>query len=153
MDSVISGVSSELLGRPGMQVVNPEDAAGLLGEAYAQAVAEAEALCKVVDPEEEPYRSKYAAREKLNALCNQMEAHRTVASLEHKRETVMELEWRIAALEVRLAAIAWDCEEPHNCQKELDLAVVRFRLALLFIVDLILSVVFRNTISRALRLK
>jgi hypothetical protein len=113
-----------------MQVVNPEDAEGLLGEAFATAVAEAEALCKVQDPEDEPYRSKYAAREKLNALCNQMEAHRTVASLERKAETVMQLDWRIAALEVRLAGIAWDCEEPHNCQKELDLAVVCIFVAL-----------------------
>jgi hypothetical protein len=93
-------------------------------EEYELELSEADDLCAIVDPEETPYLSKYKAREKLDALCNRMEANRTIALLEKKANVTKELNWRIAATRVRLGSIAWECEEPHNTQIELDLAIV-----------------------------
>jgi hypothetical protein len=92
---------------------------------YEIIVKEAEELCDVTDPEETPYKSKYDARAKLDALCNRMEANRTIASLEKNKEVIDELDWRIAATRTRLGSIAWEVEEPHNAQIELDMAAVR----------------------------
>jgi hypothetical protein len=113
---------AEAVGK-GMYLVDQSQVPELKGE-YEQVMREADALCEVADPESEPYKSKYIAREKLNAFCNKLEANRTVASLESKRDVFRDLNWRIAAIQVRLASIAWDCEEPHSCQTELDLAIV-----------------------------
>jgi hypothetical protein len=99
-----------------------------LGESYQDydaAIAEADALCLIVDPEETPYVSKYKARDLLDPLCNRMEANRTIASLEKQKDIMDELDWRIASLRFRLGSIAWDVEEPHNTQIELELAAVR----------------------------
>ena len=108
---------------PGMYVVNQDDTAGLFTE-YNNELRECDALCEVEDPVSTPYKSKYDARDRLNHLCNKLEANKTVASLEKKKNVIKDLEWRIAELQVRLGSIAWDVEEPHNCQMELDRAVV-----------------------------
>mmetsp|Transcript_3688 Transcript_3688/g.5708 ORF Transcript_3688/g.5708 Transcript_3688/m.5708 type:complete len:356 (-) Transcript_3688:1085-2152(-) len=96
-----------------------------LSESYAdydQILRETERLCEIEDPEETPYKSKYEARDLLDSLCNRMEANRTIASLEKNGDMVKELNWRIAAVRVRIASIAWEVEEPHNTQVELELA-------------------------------
>lgn len=108
---------------PGMYVVNQDETAQLYAE-FDSEILETDALCEIIDPEETPYKSKYIARDRLNHLCNKLEANRTVASLEKKKNVLRELNWRIAALQVRLGSIAWDVEEPHNCQSELDRAIV-----------------------------
>ena len=70
---------------------------------YERLVKEADALCEVKDPEETPFNSKYEARAKLDALCNRMEANRTIASLEKNKEMIHELDWRINATRVRVS--------------------------------------------------
>lgn len=91
---------------------------------YDEIILQADALCDTVDPEETPYLSKYKARDLLDPLCNRMEANRTIASLEKQKKVLEELDWRIASLRFRLGSIAWDVEEPHNTQIELELAAV-----------------------------
>ena len=115
-------IIKEAVGK-GMYVVGEDDAEDLMDE-LSDILKEVDALCEINDPESEPYKSKYLAREKLNHFCNKLEANRTVASLEKKTEVKRDLDMRIAALQVRLGSIAWDCEEPHSCQIELDLAIV-----------------------------
>lgn len=110
-----------------MYVVNQEDDGEGVYAEYAAEVRACDALCEAMDPVETPYKSKYEARDRLNHLCNKLEANKTVASLEKKKGVLKQLNWRIAALQVRLGSIAWDVEEPHNCQAELDRAVVRLR--------------------------
>lgn len=107
----------------GLHVVDNENLQGSYDE-YEFELSDADVLCNIVDPEETPYLSKYKAREKLESLCNKMDASRTIAMLEKKSSTIKELNWRIAAVRVKLASIAWECEEPHNTQIELDLAIV-----------------------------
>ena len=91
---------------------------------YEQQVRQADELSEVVDPEETPYLSKYKARDMLDMLCSKLEANRTIASMEKNAEIVYETNWRIAALRVRLGTLAWEVEEPHNTQVELELAAV-----------------------------
>ena len=87
---------------------------------------------EVVDPEETPYDSKYKARDLLEKVLNQMEANKTIATLEAKRDIVATLNRRIATVRVRLASIAWECEEPHNAQVDLDMAAVRAHIHLYY---------------------
>lgn len=110
---------------PGLIVVNQADGGEGIFAEFVSEVEACDALCEVSDPVETPYKSKYEARDRLNHLCNKLEANKTVASLEKKKNVIKNLEWRIAALQVRLGSIAWDVEEPHSCQMELDHAVVR----------------------------
>lgn len=91
---------------------------------YEEIISKADALCEITDPEDTPYVSKYKARDLLDPLCNRMEANRTIASLEKQKKIMEELDWRIASLRFRLGSIAWDVEEPHNTQIELELAAV-----------------------------
>jgi hypothetical protein len=100
-------------------------------EDYEAALIEADKLCQLVDPEETPFLSRYKARDLLDPLCNRMEASRTVASLEKKKKIMEELDWRIASLRFRLGSIAWDVEEPHNTQVEVEMALVRISPLLL----------------------
>lgn len=112
---------------PGMIVVNQDDGGEAVFDEFNKEVEECDKLCEMSDPVETPFRSKYEARDRLNHLCNKLEANKTVASLEKKKSVIKNLEWRIAALQVRLGSIAWDVEEPHSCQMELDHAVVSNR--------------------------
>jgi hypothetical protein len=91
---------------------------------YEEEVAKADLLSEQQDPEETPYLSKYKARDILDILCSRLEANRTIASLEKDGKIVYETNWRIAALRVRLGSLAWEVEEPHNTQVELELAAV-----------------------------
>lgn len=95
---------------------------------FEEEVAKADALSETPDPEETPYLSKYKARDILDMLCSRLEANRTIASLEKDAKIVYETNWRIAALRVRLGSLAWEVEEPHNTQVELELAAVNIRL-------------------------
>ena len=122
----------------GMHVVDNNKLADCYKD-YEEQVSEADALAEVVDPEETPYLSKYKARDILDMLCSKLEANRTIASLEKNGEIVYETNWRIAALRVRLGSLAWEVEEPHNTQVELELAAVMIivKCALLsFLIDL-----------------
>lgn len=84
---------------PGMYVVNQEDGGEGVYAEFNKEVVECDALCDVADPEGTPYKSKYDARDRLNHLCNKLEANKTVASLEKKTSVLRQLDWRIAALQ------------------------------------------------------
>jgi hypothetical protein len=85
---------------PGMYVVNQEDGGEAIYEEFTAELIACDAMCEVNDPEETPYKSKYEARDRLNHLCNKLEANKTVASLEKKKRVLKKLDWRIAALQV-----------------------------------------------------
>ena len=107
----------------GMHVVDNNKLADSYKDFEAE-VAKADALSETPDPDETPYLSKYKARDILDMLCSRLEANRTIASLEKDAKIVYETNWRIAALRVRLGSLAWEVEEPHNTQVELELAAV-----------------------------
>jgi hypothetical protein len=108
----------------GMHVVDNTRLSDSYGD-FEEQITKADSLCEVIDPEETPYLSKYKARDILDALCNKLEANRTIASLEKNKDMFRELNWRIAAVRVRLGSISWEVEEPHHTQVELELAAVR----------------------------
>lgn len=118
MDTLLSQAAEK-----GLHVVDSEKMKDSF-EDFDMEVQEADELCSVLDKEDAPFESKYKARDKLDALCNKLEANRTVAMLDNNKSLVKELNWRIALLRVKLGVIGWECEEPHNAQIELDLAIV-----------------------------
>lgn len=87
---------------------------------FSRTTAESDKLCEVTDPVTAPYESKYKARDLLDVLTRKLEATRTIAFVENKRNIVSEIDWRVASIRVRLGIIAWECEEPHNAQTELE---------------------------------
>ena len=89
---------------------------------YTRIIQEAEKLCDVVDDEKTPFASKYQARDCLDQLLRNVEAHHTIASLEKQKEKMMLLQEKMASLQVKIGTISWDCEEPHNAQRELEAA-------------------------------
>ena len=105
----------------GMYLVNDDSLGELLVE-FTNTLKDADALTQVADPDTEPYKSKYKARELLDAIVNKLEATRTIALVEGKKERVAEMDWRLASTRVRLGVISWECEEPHNAQTDLELA-------------------------------
>ena len=117
--------------RKGMHLVDNENLCES-EKAFLQHLVEPDRLVEVVDPEETPYDSKYKARDLLEKVLNQMEANKTIATLEAKRDIVATLNRRIATVRVRLASIAWECEEPHNAQVDLDMAAVRAHIHLYY---------------------
>eukprot|EP01038_Epipyxis_sp_PR26KG_P004400 gene4400-6223_t len=105
----------------GMYLVDPNNTQQLFSE-YVEEIAAADALCERLDPMEAPYKSKYSARERLDKICNKLEATKTIASLEGNKSLIKDINIKISAIKVRLGTIAWECEEPHNTQIELDIA-------------------------------
>ena len=90
---------------------------------YNKTIQESEKLCENIDPEDTPYKSKYKARDLLVSICRNMEASRAIAMVEGtSKVTIKDLDWRIAAIRVKLATIGWDTEEPHTTESELELA-------------------------------
>ena len=116
----IEGIQAEAAAK-GMFVVNPNNKDSLLDE-YDEKVQEADKLIAIVDPDTSPYASKYKAREILDAIVNKLEATKTVAMLEMRKEDVAELNWRIAAAQTKSGVISWEVEEPHNAQTDLERA-------------------------------
>ena len=107
----------------GMYLVDHSNIVPLLSE-YSETLAETAKLCDVTDPMETPYLSKYKARELLDSVANKLEATKTILSLEGKKDVIREeIAWRYAAIQVRLGTIAWEVEEPHNTQTDLEPAV------------------------------
>jgi hypothetical protein len=105
-----------------MYAVNIENTEDLLTD-YEVAIIEAQELVNKIDPEETPYTSKYEARTKLDEMCNKLEATKTVATLENKQYIIKEMGWRIASIKVKLGSIAWEVEENHHAQMDLDCAI------------------------------
>jgi hypothetical protein len=105
----------------GLVLVDSENHSKLLTDCE-EAVAESDRLCDIVDSENRPFESKYKARELLDLVLRQCEAARTIAQLEKQRDWQQSLDEKIAALQLRIGSISWDCEEPHNAQKELEAA-------------------------------
>jgi hypothetical protein len=103
----------------GMVLVNSDETEALLNEGDEK-VQEADDLCEIVDPESKPFESKYKAREILDKYLQRLEAARTVSRLEGKSEQSRKLSEKIASLQVKVGGISWDCEEPHNAQKDLE---------------------------------
>ena len=83
-----------------MYVVNQEDGGEAVYVEFNAELVACDKLCDVMDPEDTPYKSKYEARDRLNHLCNKLEANKTVASLEKKKHVLKQLDWRIASLQV-----------------------------------------------------
>jgi hypothetical protein len=81
-----------------------------------------DALCEKQDPESTPYASKYKAREMLDKLIQKLSAAQTIASLEKKKQVAQDMESRVAACEVKVGTISYECDEPHNCETELNRA-------------------------------
>jgi hypothetical protein len=61
-------------------------------------------------------------RELLDKLCQQLEANQTIARLEQNKTVIKMLDWILASMKVRLGLIAFECEEPHTAQIELESA-------------------------------
>lgn len=110
---------AEEAGKKGMVLVDSDETDKLLGE-FDDKVQEVDDLCEIVDPESKPFESKYKAREILDKYLQRLEAARTIAKLEAKTEQSKRLSEKIAALQVKVGGISWDCEEPHSAQKDLD---------------------------------
>ena len=102
-----------------MYLVDHEDTSQLVND-FKLALEAAGKLCEVVDPEATPYKSKYEAREILDKISQKLEATKTIASLEKKKDLVFEMNWRLASTHIRLGIIAWECDEPHNAQTDLE---------------------------------
>ncbi len=107
--------------KQGMFAVDGGTADALLKE-YDETMVKVDKLCDVVDPETTPFDSKYKARKMLDDLCNKLEATKTIASLEKKRDVMDAMNVKIASIRVKLGTISWECEEPHNAQTDLELA-------------------------------
>jgi hypothetical protein len=106
----------------GLFVVNSEQTEDNLEKEYLSRLKEAEELCEHIDPESKPFESKYKAREILDQLLKQLEANKTIASLEKKGDLITKLNIFIANIQLKIGSISWDCEEPHNAQNELEAA-------------------------------
>lgn len=111
--------------KSGMYMVDSNNTQNLLKE-FVSSIKESDELCEILDPDTTPYKSKYAAREILDKICNKLEATRTIASLEKNRKTINDMNLKIAIVRVRLGIISWEVDEPHNAQTELDLAADYF---------------------------
>lgn len=105
----------------GMYCVDQNNPTGV-HEEFEECCKEVDALCEIIDPESTPYKSKYEARKKLDVIVNKLEASKTIASLEKKKEQFPELHWRLGHCRVRLGTISWEVEEPHHAQTDLELA-------------------------------
>jgi len=111
---------AEQASKQGMVLVDHGNIGPLLKE-FDQVLSSADALLEVVDPEETPFKSKYEARKQLDNMANQLEANATVLKLEGKGAVIKsDINWRLARLRVRTGTIAWDVEEPHNTEQDLD---------------------------------
>ena len=109
--------------KKGLLVVSDESTVQLLKE-FEGGLAESERLCGEDDESgPEPYKWRYAARTLLDGLVNKLEATRTIAMVEGKKDRIAEMDWRLACARVKLGGISWEVEEPHNAQSELELAV------------------------------
>ena len=102
-----------------MYMVDHNDTSQLVND-FKLAIETANKLCENVDPETTPYKSKYEAREILDKISQKLEATKTIASLEKKKELVFELNCRLASVHIQLGIIAWECDEPHNAQNDLE---------------------------------
>lgn len=111
--------------KQGMFAVDGGTADALLKE-YDESMVKVDQLCEVVDPETTPFDSKYKARKMLDDLCNKLEATKTIASLEKKRDVMDAMNVKIASIRVKLGTISWECEEPHNAQTDLELAAEHY---------------------------
>ena len=117
---------AEQASKQGMVLVDHSNIEPLLKE-YKDVMEHADKLLAIEDPVEKPYESKYAARKELDALANKLEANATVLKLEGKTSVVKdEVNWRVAAIRVKTGSIAWDVEEPHNTEQDLEAAAEMF---------------------------
>lgn len=108
-------------------------------ETVIQALKEAETLCEINDPEETPYQSKYQARDLLDNVCKQLEANKTIASLEKKKEFIEFLSLLYAKVQIKIATISWDCEEPHHTEQELTRALCVYYPQFIEEIDILLQ--------------
>ena len=83
--------------KSGMYLVNDSNTDALVQE-YDVGVIEADRLCEIIDPETNPFDSKYKARKILDDVCNKLEATRTIAQLESKRDLIVSMNKKIGDL-------------------------------------------------------
>lgn len=99
------------------------------GAAFALAIKESDSLCLINDPETTPYASKYKARSILLEVEQKLEAYSVIlrvdsstSTRDKKLEILNDLFSKIACIRVRIGTISYECDEPHNAEKELELA-------------------------------
>ena len=78
----------------GMYLVNDSNT-DALEEEYEVGVVEVDRLCEIIDPESNPFDSKYKARKIMDDVCNKLEATRTIAQLENKRDVIASMNKKI----------------------------------------------------------
>ena len=78
----------------GMYLVDDSNTDALEKE-YDEETIVVDKLCEIIDPETAPFESKYKARTILDTLCNKLEATRTIASLEKKRDVIERMNRKI----------------------------------------------------------
>lgn len=106
----------------GMYLVDHSNIQQLINE-YDDTIIEADQLSEIIDSEAAPYESKYKARKLLDTLINKLDATRSIAIVENNKNTLYEMNIRLASLRVRVGTISWECEEPHNAQTDLELSI------------------------------
>jgi len=116
--SSLEGLQAEASAK-GMYVVDPSSKEGLFEE-YDDKMEETDKLIAVADPDKTPFVSKYKAREILDGVVNKLEATKTIAMMEGRKDDVAEMAWRIAAIQTKLGVVSWEVEEPHNAQIDLE---------------------------------
>lgn len=104
-----------------------QDVKNLLIE-YENRIPEVENLCEIIDPESTPYKSKYAAREILDGLRKKFETYNILMKVENSANMTLlrALKDRINSIAIKLASIAYECEEPHETEKELSFVCSNF---------------------------
>ena len=113
---------TEQASKEGYAVVDSSDIKPLLKE-FDRVVPQARNLIDTSDPVKTPYKSKYEARTLLDELVKNLEANKTIMQLEGKKDSITkDLNPRIAKVRLLLGHIAWDVEEPHNAEIDLELA-------------------------------
>ena len=93
----------------GMYLVDDSNTDALEKE-YDEETIVVDKLCEIVDPETTPFESKYKAWTILDTLCNKLEATRTIASLEKKRDVMERMSRKIgdARISVIYQRLQWD---------------------------------------------
>ena len=87
----------------GMYLVDESNTSTLEKE-FDDCIIEVDRLCEIIDPEQTPFDSKYQARKILDNVCNKLEATKTIASLEKKRDVIALMNRKIGMASFRFAS-------------------------------------------------
>ena len=116
----------KLASAKGMAVVNDEAGTDELESQFHDVLIEADELSRKQDPEDEPYKSKYAANELMEKMHKQVLARKLVSQVNNKRADFSECGRMTALLDYRIGANCMNTEEPHRAQPRLEDALSFF---------------------------